>query len=259
MWPCWWSAALASFALPKPEILLLLGIGAMLMRPAGCIINDIVDRDLDRQVERTRARPLASGELTLRQAIGVLILLSLASLVVAIALGKAVVLWALPSLALVAAYPWMKRITWWPQLFLGLTFNWGALLGWVAVRGEVDLAAWWLYAGGVFWTLGYDTIYAHQDIEDDARIGIKSTARRLGSRTKPALTAFYAAAVICWAAAGFTGGAGLPFYLLLVGGWVHLAWQVRTVALDDPASCRRVFASNAWFGALIFLACIAGK
>lgn len=259
MWPCWWSVTLASFALPRPEILALFAVGAVIMRGAGCIINDIADRKIDAQVKRTRLRPIASGEISVKQAAGLLIALLFIALAIALALGEKVVVWAALSLVFVATYPWMKRITWWPQFFLGLTFNWGVLLGWVAVTGSIDIPALWLYAGGVFWTLGYDTIYAHQDKNDDRRIGVKSTALLLGGNTKRALKIFYALAMACWVIAGYMAGSGILFFSLLAFAWMHLHWQVSSVDLDAPNSCRKVFISNTSFGWLLFLACLAGK
>src|SRR5690349_2337918 len=191
MWPCWWGVALASPEFPSVLTLFLFFFGAFLMRPMGCVINDLFDRDLDRQVARTKDRPLASGEITTGEALRLVLYLLLLALGVALLLGKAVLFWSMAALPLVVLYPLMKRITWWPQLFLGLTFNWGALVGWVAIRGQVELPAVLLYLGGVFWTLGYDTIYAHQDKADDQAAGIKSTALRLGKNTKPALIGFY--------------------------------------------------------------------
>lgn len=259
LWPCWWSAGLASHGFPSLSMLLLFFIGAFLMRPAGCIINDIADRELDKQVERTKDRPLASGEITVGQAVRLLIWLLLLALLVAWALGENVVLWAALSLPLVMLYPWMKRITWWPQLFLGLTFNWGALVGWVAVRGTVDLPAVLLYIGGVFWTLGYDTIYAHQDKAGDIRAGVKSTALKLGAQTKTALMVFYAVAILCWTFSGQLIGSGMLFYGLMLVAWLQLVWQIRTVDIDNPDSCRAIFMSNSGLGWLVFAAMVAGK
>jgi 4-hydroxybenzoate polyprenyltransferase len=257
LWPCWWSIALASDGFPSLKILLLFVLGAVLMRSAGCIVNDIADRDIDRQVERTRTRPLASGELTMAQAVALLLLLLALSFMVAMALGPVVVLWAALALLPVAIYPWMKRISWWPQLFLGLTFNWGALMGWAAVRGTVEWPAIALYIGGIFWTLGYDTIYAHQDKKDDARIGIKSTARRLGENTKPAVAVFYLLALAGWVAAAALAGSSLWSFACLFATGLHLFWQVKKVNLDDPISCRRIFVSNAALGWLAFAGFLA--
>ncbi len=228
------------------------------MRSAGCIINDIADREFDKQVERTRTRPLASGELTVTQALVLLALLLLASAAIAWHLGEVVILWAVLSLLPVAIYPFMKRISWWPQLFLGLTFNWGALMGWAAVRGTVDATAIALYIGCIFWTLGYDTIYAHQDKLDDARIGVKSTALRLGKNTKKAVGLFYLLALAGWMAAAWLVGAGLLFFAVMAGVMLQLGWQICHVNLDDPASCRRIFISNTKLGWLVFAAFLSG-
>jgi 4-hydroxybenzoate polyprenyltransferase len=236
LWPCWWGMAMATHGLPLLSGLVLFALGAILMRSAGCIINDIADRDIDKLVERTRNRPLASGELSLRQAFMLLAALLVTAAGVVMLLGPVVFMWGVLSLAPVVIYPFMKRISWWPQLFLGFTFNWGALMGWAAVRGAVELPAIMLYIGGIFWTLGYDTIYAHQDKLDDARIGVKSTALRLGLKTKQALGVFYLLAILFWA---------------LVQ--LHFGWQVCNVNLDDPASCRRIFVSNIALGLLVFM------
>lgn len=257
MWPCWWSLALASGGLPRPDILALFTIGAVLMRSAGCIINDIADRKFDPHVERTRQRPLASGELSLRQSVVFLAVLLALSLWIAINLGPVVVMWAALSLVPVAIYPFMKRISWWPQLFLGLTFNWGALMGWAAITGSVGLPALLLYAGGIGWTLGYDTIYAHQDKEDDMRIGVKSTALRLGERTKPALQLFYLIAFLCWVLAGVAASAQPVYYAAMAIILAHFIKQIQIVDLESPASCRKIFLSNAYeLGAVAFAGCV---
>lgn len=252
LWPCWWSAALASRGTISLPLLVLFALGAVLMRSAGCIINDLADRRFDAQVERTKNRPLASGEVSLKEAFLLLALLLLAAACVALAMGWRVVLWAVLSLPLVITYPFMKRMTWWPQLFLGLTFNWGALLGWAAVRGSIGWPAVCLYIGGIFWTLGYDTIYAHQDKHDDALIGVKSSALRLGDKTKKAVGLFYLPAVIFWALAGWMAGHNLWLYSLLALAELQMGWQVCNVDLDNPGSCRRMFKSNVWLGLLVF-------
>lgn len=253
LWPCWWSMALATGGVPPAILLVLYGLGAILMRGAGCIINDMTDRKLDAQVERTKHRPLASGELSMKQAGLLLAILLAVSLQIALLLGPQAILWAAISLIPVAIYPWMKRISWWPQLFLGFTFNWGALMGWVTIRHEMGWPALALYVGGIFWTLGYDTIYAHQDTKDDVQAGIKSTALRLGARTKPALSAFYAMAILCWALALFLAGSTPLSYFLLMAAGLHFFWQIRAVRLTDPESCRRMFASNKWVGWIMML------
>lgn len=252
LWPCLWSLALAG---GRWRLYAAFALGAVCMRGAGCIINDLWDRKVDAQVERTRTRPLASGEISVEAAVLLLGLLLLASWFVAGYLH--IVLWSAAALPLVATYPFMKRIIWWPQAFLGLTFNWGALLGAVAVCGHVTLPALLLYAGGIGWTLGYDTIYAHQDTADDARVGVKSTALRLHGQTKHWLAGFYGFAVACWALAGI--GMDALYFAVLIVVAAHFACQIRTLVLDDPASCLRVFKSNAWLGLIMFAACMAGK
>ena len=253
-WPCAWSITLASQGEVRPGLLLLFLVGAILMRGAGCIVNDMTDRRIDAQVERTRDRPLASGAVSMREATVLLLGLLGLSLAVALALGPKIVALAAVWLLPVAAYPWMKRITWWPQLFLGLTFNAGALFGWLAVTGKLPLPAWLLYAGGVLWTLGYDTIYAHQDKEDDERIGVKSTARRLGQWTKPWVTLFYLGSLLLLAAAFYHAGAADTAFFLLPLMALHLFWQIGHVRLSDRQSCLDVFRSNSLAGALGFLA-----
>lgn len=249
LWPCWWGLALGQAT--DPVLYALFAAGAIAMRSAGCIINDMIDVEFDRAVERTRSRPLASGELSMRQALALLLVLLGIAAIIALWLGRPVMLWSLAALPLVVAYPLMKRITWWPQLFLGMTFNWGALVGFVAARGELEWQALILYSGCIFWTLGYDTIYAHQDKEDDAKIGVKSTARKLGTRwTKPFVLACYAVFSI------FVWWAVMPQYWALVCimcAALHLCWQVMAVRLDNPASCQRIFKSNATMGWLPFI------
>lgn len=254
-WPCWWSLALASHGNPSARILILFAIGALVMRGAGCIVNDMADRDYDRHVERTRTRPLASGELSMRQAGGLLLVLLMIALAIACALGIKVVLWSALSLVFVAAYPFMKRITWWPQAFLGLTFNWGALMGWVAVKGDVEWPAALLYMGGIFWTLGYDTIYAHQDKDDDIRIGVKSTALYLGQRSRIWIAVFYLTAFLFWVFTGVTAGAGQAYYAGLALVLLHFIWQVYRLDIKNSAVCMKLFRSNAVLGLIFFLGC----
>lgn len=254
-WPCAWGTALAG-GLPRDVYLLLLfGLGSVAMRGAGCVYNDIVDRDLDAQVARTRDRPLASGRVSPRAAWNWLFALCLVGLVVLIQLRPVAQGIALASLALVAAYPFMKRLTWWPQAWLGLTFNWGALVAWAAVANGLGAPALLVYAAGLFWTLGYDTIYALQDIEDDALAGIRSSARRLGSGVRRGVALFYAAALLCLIAALLMLGASPLAYAALVPVAAHFAWQAGRLAPDDPARALRLFRSNAVAGFLVFLAC----
>lgn len=250
LFPCWWALALAAGGRPPLWLMLLFGLGAVVMRGAGCIVNDMADREFDRQVERTRLRPLASGEISMKQAFMLLLLLLCIAFLIALQMRPLVLWLAASSLILVVLYPFMKRITWWPQAFLGLTFNWGALMGWAAVEGRVGWPAVLLYTGGVFWTLGYDTIYAHQDKRDDIKVGVKSTALRLGEGTKKAVALFYAVATLLWALAG-VGVMGKAYLLVSLLAAAHFAWQVITVKLDDPASCMRTFKSNTVLGWLI--------
>ena len=259
MWPCWWSTALAAGGWPDLRLLVLFLVGAVVMRSAGCTVNDIMDRDFDARVERTKNRPLASGAIGLAGAFVFLALLLLAGLFVLVQLDRAAVLVGAASLGLVAIYPFMKRITYWPQLFLGFAFNWGALVGWAAVTGQIGLPALLLYAGGIAWTIGYDTIYAHQDKTDDRQIGVKSTALAFGAASRPLIGLFYGLFMAALALAGWAAGLSWPFYVLLVLPAAHFAWQVTTADFDDPASCRRRFTSNGQVGVLIFLAIVAGS
>jgi 4-hydroxybenzoate polyprenyltransferase len=259
--PGWWSIALAAppHGWADLRLLALFLAGAIVMRGAGCVLNDLVDRDFDAQVERTRNRPLPSGQVTPRAALAWLGLLCLAGLAVLLQLNTFSQALGAASLLLVAIYPFMKRITWWPQVFLGLAFNWGALLGWSAVRGELAWPAVLLYLAGIAWTLGYDTIYAHQDKEDDALIGVKSTARLFGGATRPWLAGFYGVTILLIAGAGWLERMGLGFWTGLVLAAAHLAWQVKTVAIDDPADCLSKFRSNKWLGLLVFASILAGR
>ena len=255
-WPCAWGVALAG-GLPRDIYLLLLfGIGALAMRGAGCVYNDIVDRKLDASVERTRDRPIASGRVSVRKAWNWLFALSLIGLVVLIQLRPLAQAVALGSLALVAGYPFMKRVTWWPQAWLGLTFNWGALVAWASVTGRLEWPALALYGAGILWTLGYDTIYALQDIEDDALAGIKSSARRMGSGVRAGVAAFYVATTTVLAAALYLAGGAIAL-LGSVPVASHFAWQVARLDPADPANALRLFRANTWAGVLVFLACWA--
>ncbi|HXN44803.1 MAG TPA: 4-hydroxybenzoate octaprenyltransferase [Xanthobacteraceae bacterium] len=258
--PCWWSAALAAdhagVAGPNPWHLLLFAIGTLLMRGAGCTWNDLVDRDLDGLVERTRSRPIPSGDVSVRAARGFLVLQALIGLAVLVQFNAFTIALGMASLAIVAVYPLLKRVTYWPQIGLGLAFSWGALMGWAAVFGRLDGPALLLYAGSIAWVIGYDTIYAHQDREDDALIGIKSTALLFGEKTKPALAAFYAAAVLLIALAGLFAGAGVVFAAGVALFAAHLGWQVRRLDIADPALCLTVFKSNRDAGLLLFAAIV---
>ena len=253
--PCWWSVGLAAVhARSQVNVwhLLLFFIGAFAMRGAGCTWNDIVDRDLDSQVERTRSRPIPSGQVTVASAAAFLVLQALVGLAVLLQFNPFTIYVGFASLAVVAIYPFMKRITYWPQIVLGLAFSWGALMGWPATFARLDLPALLLYAGAICWVIGYDTIYAHQDREDDALIGIKSTALLFRERTKPMLALFYALAAALIALAGWSAGAGLVFALGLLAFAAHLAWQIARLDVDDPIDCLVVFKSNRDAGLILF-------
>ncbi len=257
--PCWWSSALASPGWPNPALWVLFLIGAVVMRGAGCTLNDIVDRDFDAAVARTANRPIPSGAVSVGGAVVWMVALSLIGLLVLVQFNRFTIGLGAASLLLVAAYPFMKRITFWPQAWLGLTFNYGALVGWSAVTGGLEAPAIVLYAAGLTWTLGYDTIYAHQDKEDDALIGVKSTALRLGETTRPWLAGFYAATAILLGVAGGLAGLGWPFWAGLGVAAGHFAWQVARVDLDAPTSCLAIFKSNRDAGLIIAAAIVAGR
>ncbi|HEX5509369.1 MAG TPA: 4-hydroxybenzoate octaprenyltransferase [Pseudolabrys sp.] len=255
--PCWWSLGLAGVSanhLPNPWHVVLFFIGAFAMRGAGCTWNDLVDRELDAKVERTRSRPIPSGQVTAAQAALFLLLQALIGLLVLIQFNGFTIGTGLVSLTVVAIYPFMKRITYWPQIVLGLAFSWGALMGWPAIFGRLDWPALVLYAGSIAWVIGYDTIYAHQDREDDALIGIKSTALLFGERTRLMLAIFYAIAVVLIGAAGFMAGGELIFALGMIAFAAHLAWQVVRLDINDPAHCLMLFKSNRDAGLILFLA-----
>jgi 4-hydroxybenzoate polyprenyltransferase len=254
--PCWWSAGLAAIAAgrpyPDPWHCLLFFIGAFAMRGAGCTWNDIVDRDLDAKVERTRSRPIPAGQVTARQAFGFLVLQALVGLIVLLQFNPFTILMGILSLGTAALYPFLKRFTHWPQVGLGLAFSWGALMGWPAVFGRLDPAPVILYAGSIAWVIAYDTIYAHQDRDDDALIGIKSTAILFGERSKPILALFFSAAVVLIGIAGWLAGGGVIFALGLAAFTLHLAWQVWRLDIADPALCLRLFKSNRDAGLILF-------
>jgi 4-hydroxybenzoate polyprenyltransferase len=262
-------------------------LGACLMRAAGCAFNDIVDRDIDAKVARTALRPIPSGRITVKQAWAFVIACSLVSLLILLTLNLTAIMLGVASLALVAAYPFMKRVTWWPQAWLGLTFNWGALMGFAAaftlaakfaflntlqvesigppapsiiptLEPRDYLAAVLLYAGGVFWTLGYDTIYALQDIEDDAMVGVKSSARRLAGAVRQGVAVFYLLALLCAAGAGATAGLGPLFWVALLAYAAHLGWQVWRLRPEEPALALRLFKSNRDAGLILLSAIILG-
>ena len=261
MLPGWQGAALAAAmagALPDPWLLAKILVGAALMRAAGCAFNDVVDRDIDAKVARTAMRPVASGQISVRQAFAFMALCSLISLAILLTMGPLAIGLGVASLALVVAYPFMKRITWWPQAWLGLTFNWGALLGFAAVTGSLQLPVLLLYASGIFWTLGYDTIYAVQDLEDDALAGVKSSARRLGDSAAKGVLIFYVLAFVLALAAAWFAGLGPLFWPPAALFGVHLSRQAQRLDVRDPAGALALFRSNALAGLLLFLAIAAG-
>lgn len=256
--PCFWSVSLAARsigdAFPDPLLLLLFLIGAIVMRGAGCTYNDLVDRDIDAQVARTRTRPLPSGQVTLKAAFVFMVALCLVGLAVLLSFNRFTILLGLGVLPIVALYPFVKRISHWPQAVLGLAFNWGALMGWASVLGRLDLAPLVLYAGAVCWTIGYDTIYAHQDREDDGLLGVKSTALRFGRATKPWLTLLYSLAWLAITIAGLLAGAGFAFLIGMAAAAIQLAWQVATLDINDAENCLTRFRSNRDFAAIMLAA-----
>jgi 4-hydroxybenzoate polyprenyltransferase len=256
--PCFWSVSLAGRSIDEPYpdlwLLFLFAVGALVMRAAGCTYNDLVDREIDAQVARTRSRPLPSGQVTPRAALIFMLALCLIGLVVLLSFNSTTVWLGFGVIPIVALYPFVKRFSYWPQAVLGLAFNWGALLGWPAVLGRVDWPAVVLYAGAVAWTIGYDTIYAHQDREDDDLIGLKSTALKFGRATKPWLALLYAIAWFAIVAAGIMAHAGTAFLLGMTTAAAQLAWQVLTLDIDDAENCLKRFRSNRDFGAIVLAA-----
>jgi 4-hydroxybenzoate polyprenyltransferase len=257
--PFSWSLALAADKLPNLWLMLLFAIGAIVMRSAGCIANDIVDRDFDARVARTASRPLASGELALWQAFALLAGLLLIGLGVLLLFNAFTVWLGVSSLILVALYPFMKRFTWWPQLVLGFAFNWGALMGWSAAEGSIGLPTLPLYIAGIFWTLGYDTIYARQDREDDAIVGVKSTALLLGETVLPWVALFYALAVLFLMLSGVSAGLGRGYYVILTMAALFVSAELAFWRTDDADNCQKRFRANTVFGLMVFTAIIIGK
>jgi 4-hydroxybenzoate polyprenyltransferase len=259
--PCCWSAALAAGIAGNvrslPWVLALFFIGAFAMRGAGCTWNDITDRDLDAKVERTRSRPIPAGQVSVRNAFAFLVLLALVGLGVLLQFNTFAILTGLASLAIVAVYPFMKRITYWPQVVLGLAFSWGALMGFAVMLATLGAPAFVLYAGSIAWVIGYDTIYAHQDREDDALIGVKSTALLFGENTQTMLTLFYALAVLLIGVSIRLSGGGWLAYAGLIAFAAHLVWQIRSIRIDDAALCLRLFKSNRDAGLLLFVGLVA--
>jgi 4-hydroxybenzoate polyprenyltransferase len=259
--PCWWSAALAAGVAHSidrlPLVVALFFFGAFAMRGAGCTWNDITDRDLDAKVERTRSRPIPAGQVSVAQAFVFLAVQALVGLAVLLQFNRFAIMTGIASLVIVAVYPFMKRITWWPQTVLGLAFSWGALMGFAVMLGRIDAAAVALYAGSIAWVIGYDTIYAHQDAEDDALIGVKSTARLFGARTHSALVMFYALAVVLIGAAFVLARSGWPAWIGLAAFAAHLVWQIKRLEIGDSALCLRLFKSNRDAGMLLLAGLLA--
>jgi 4-hydroxybenzoate polyprenyltransferase len=254
--PCWWSAALsadiARDITSLPLSLVLFFIGAFAMRGAGCTWNDITDRDLDAMVERTRSRPIPAGEVSVQAALVFLAVQAVIGLLVLLQFNRFAIATGIASLVIVAIYPFMKRITWWPQIVLGLAFSWGALMGFAVTFARIDATALVLYAGSICWVIAYDTIYAHQDVEDDALIGIKSTARLFAERTRGALVVFYGLAVVLIGVAFMLAGVRYPAWIALAAFAAQLAWQIRRFRIGDPALCLTLFRSNREAGLLLF-------
>jgi 4-hydroxybenzoate polyprenyltransferase len=257
LWPCWWSSVLATIALGErtPDLwhLALFLIGAIAMRGAGCTYNDLVDQDIDAKVDRTASRPIPSGAVSPKQALVFLVLQALAGLIVLLQFNTYTIWLGIASLAVVAVYPFMKRITSWPQFVLGLAFSWGALVGWTAETGSLAAAPLLLYAASIVWTIGYDTIYAHQDKEDDAIIGVRSTALLFGERTKMMLVLFFGATLVLLAMAVSSAGGGVVAYAGLLIAGLHMVWQVVTLDTDSPDNCLERFRSNRTTGWIIFI------
>jgi 4-hydroxybenzoate polyprenyltransferase len=252
-WPGAWAVALAGEAVARWGLVVLILIGAIAMRGAGCVYNDIVDRDLDAKVTRTAARPIPAGLVSVRGAWAWLVALSLVGLVVLVQLRPLAAIVALASLAPVAAYPFMKRITWWPQAWLGLVFSWAALVGWAEAAGDLSAPMWWLYAGSIAWVIGYDTIYACQDREDDALIGVRSSALALGGHVRGGVAGFYVGAVALWAAAIWSVRPDPLALAALAPAAVHLGWQAATLRPADGAGTLARFRANRFTGLLLFL------
>lgn len=261
LWPCWWSAALAAVAaghtLPNLWHLALFFIGAVAMRGAGCTYNDLIDRDFDAHVERTRNRPLPSGAVTPKHAFVFLVLQALVGALVLVQFNAFTIVLGLASLAVVMLYPFAKRVTDWPQFVLGLAFSWGALVGWSALHGGLSVAPVVLYAGAVLWTIGYDTVYALQDKEDDALIGVRSTARLFGRRSRVGIAAFYTGAFVLFGFALSLADASLFGFAALGAAFLHVAWMIATLNPDDPNNCLQRFRANTWTGWIVFAGLVA--
>ncbi|MDD9876726.1 MAG: 4-hydroxybenzoate octaprenyltransferase [Magnetovibrio sp.] len=257
--PCWWGLAMAAPGWPDGGLMALFAVGALVMRGAGCTVNDLADREFDARVARTATRPIASGEVSVFRGVLFLALQLGIGFAILVQFNAFAIQMGVASLALVAVYPFMKRITYWPQLFLGLTFNWGALMGWAVINAGLGWPALWLYLAGIFWTLGYDTIYAHQDKDDDLQIGVKSSALKLGRRTKPWLVVFYALTLGLLGTAGYAAALGWPYYLALGVAAIHFLWQISRLDIDLPRDCLAKFKSNRDVGLIILAGIVAAR
>lgn len=258
LWPALWSIAFADPEFEQLWLYFVFTVGAVIARSAGCIVNDMMDRKLDAKVERTKNRPLACGKISLNSALILTLLLSLVGGLLLITLSSTAVIMGAAVILPITFYPLMKRITYWPQAFLGLTINWGALVGWAAVKDSVGIPAILLYIGCVFWTLGYDTIYSHQDKKDDLHAGIKSTALKLGDKTKQYLILFYMLAIFFFWLVGIFLKVNLWYHILIIVAIIHFMWQLLYLDTDSPEKCLRVFKSNGYFGLIIFVAALVG-
>ena len=263
LFPCWWGMLIAPDVLNSSPLhllahALLFAVGAFVMRGAGCTYNDIVDRDIDARVARTRGRPVASGAVSVEAALVFMTLQMLIGIVVLASFNRFTFWLGVSSLLLVAVYPFMKRITWWPQAWLGLTFNWGALMGYAAETGTLAAPSCLLYAAGLFWTLGYDTIYALQDKEDDALVGVRSLSIKFGPTVKRWIALFYAGAIVLLIAAGIAAGFKLSYFAVLALAAAQLAWQTSSLQMDSPTDCLAKFRSNRLFSWLIVVALLLG-
>ncbi|MCE3232024.1 MAG: ubiA [Rickettsiaceae bacterium] len=259
LWPCLWSISLASGKIFPWKELLVFIIGAFVMRSGGCIINDIVDYKLDAKVERTKNRPLSNGTLKIHEALLLLFLLMVIGGTLLFSLNNTAIILGFIVLVPIVVYPFMKRVTYWPQLFLAFTINWGALIGWVAIKEVISIETLLIYIACIFWTMGYDTIYAHQDKEDDMLLGIKSTALKFGQYSKKYLYIFYAITIGLLWLLGIMLGTGFFYYVFLFVGAFHLFLQVKMVDLNNQDDCMRKFSSNKYFGLIILVAILAGK
>ena len=264
LWPALWSIVLSSHyysdlsIIPNFTLIILFTIGAFVMRGAGCVVNDLWDREADGKVERSKDRPLPSGRVSIRNAFIFLGILCAIGLIILLQLNRFTQILGFLSLFLVALYPLMKRITHWPQLVLGFTFNWGVLMGWASVSGKIEPAAMIMYVGGIFWTLGYDTIYAHQDKEDDVNIGVKSTALLFGNKTRIWLSVFYTYTLTLFVIAGWLSNMKVSFYIGMGFAALHLIYQLRTLDIDNRENCLSLFKSNHHFGTIVFISILLG-